>query len=195
MTFKQLSPMDPVAPKRTTFLGELMVYSKRMIKYPVGLKELNCRSDQVDHQSLGMAPPESFMPARRLRTDAIRSPITDTIAMTNPQIAPCDGSNVQFPKSNKWERWVLASQGMRAPIPAEAPNPPNKPSTVLPGLMEGAILVRPIVLPTRRAPMSLNLATSTIQRQKKSPKPMHRIFRKIGLTKDADEIMQKKGDK
>ena len=55
-------------------------------------------------------------------------------------------------------------------MPADARNPPRSPSMVFPGLMDGAIFVRPIALPTSSAPMSLNLATTTIHKQKR-PKP------------------------
>ena len=82
-----------------------------------------------------MAPPESFMPARRFKTEAIKSPITEVTAIKRPQTAPCVGEKSKEPKFYHWHV-IQNSQGMRAPIPAEAANPPIRPSIVLPGLMK-----------------------------------------------------------
>ena len=60
-------------------------------------------------------------------------------AIKLPQIAPCAERDIHSPHETTPGNCTVTSHGMRAPIPAEAPNPPISPSTVLPGLMDGAI--------------------------------------------------------
>ena len=97
-----------------------------------------------------MAPPESLMPARRLRTEAIKSPITATKAISSPQRPPSSGEKEQAERSVKEGAYSEISHGIRAP--PDARKPPSSPSIVLPGLIEGAIFVRPMAFPTKEHP-------------------------------------------
>ena len=53
----------------------------------------------------------------------------------------------------------------------------------------GAIFVRPIVLPTSNAPISLNLATITTHKEKKSPNPRPVSLLHIGYMDDLNKIV------
>ena len=75
-----------------------------MMKYPAGADNIKLSVRSSKPPIPGMDPPESFMPASLFNTDAIKSPMTDTSPMTNPQHAPCEGSRDHAPKSKRWER-------------------------------------------------------------------------------------------
>ena len=69
------------------------------MKYPVGAARIRLSVRSKSPPIPGIAPPESFIPARRFKTEAIKSPITAEIAMMNPHKAPCDGEKSNEPKS------------------------------------------------------------------------------------------------
>ena len=87
----------------------------------------------------GNSLPESFTPASRLNSDSIRSPMT-AVSSTKPENDGVQKIHAGHLPPKKCTNARLA--------PVETTIAPAKPSHVLPGLMRGIILCRPMSEPT-----------------------------------------------
>ena len=77
---------------------------------------------------------------------------------------------------------------MRASDSRRSTEPSDQSLDCFAGLMDGAILVRSMALPTSKAPISLNFATMTTQRQKNKPKPGCRFHLDARKLDDSHEV-------